>query len=59
MVHRNNKGQILLEAMLLVSICVATLLILQGLIDQHKTKMNEFKKSKEIKRSFRSEDAKD
>jgi hypothetical protein len=59
MVHRNNKGQILLEAILLVSISWCTLVVLQGIIQQHKIKMTEFKKSKEIKRSFRNEDAKD
>lgn len=58
MVHRNNKGQILIESIFTMTLMFTLILVLQGLIKKHHIEMNKYKLSTETKRSFKNEDTK-
>ena len=58
MVYRNIKGQVLIEAIFLLSLVCGVFFIFQGLIDRHRIEIKKTKLSHEIHRSFKDENSK-
>lgn len=55
MVGRNQKGQILIESIVLMFMFVSLMFILQNIILTHQKSMAKIKLSKEIKRGYKNE----
>jgi len=53
MVGRNSKGQILLEAVFLITVVVGLLVLFQALIEKHRLDTKSYKLSTEKNREFR------
>ncbi len=55
MVHRNIKGQVLIEAVFFLGIICSVFFIFQGLIDRHRIELKKTRLSHEITRSIKHE----
>lgn len=58
MVHRNNRGQILIEALFLVALMFSALIYFDHLIQQQRNQTSKTKMSYEKKKGYQSENSK-
>ena len=58
MEYRNIKGQVLIEAIFVMTVLCSLFLVFQGLIDRHRLEIKKHKISHELKRSFTNENTK-
>lgn len=55
MVGRNQKGQILIESVVLMTLFVSLIFVLQNIIVRHQQNMNQIRLSTELNRGYKNE----